>query len=298
MLLQTFHSFTQHAMGPAALVTLHASILLFLIAAIISVIALLQPRKVRMAWADWTGAAGAFCLGAYFIARFTEAGSEPFTNLFEVIELAGLCLVLAYFIATRMRKLPALGAFAFPAVAIIFIVNLAFADSAAQGHESTPLLVIHVLLTLLSYGAFFMASLAAVMFLVLERALKKHQDPTLIRSFPPLESLKRLVDTCILVGLPLLSLGLVLGFIALSPSGWESIVRNPKIPPSLVLWAVLLLVAAGRWLGFLRGRRNFYMVLLGFALVVMTFVGLGVWSRSNSRVQTAAVVGKVSCIGT
>lgn len=295
MLLQTFHSFTQHAMGPAALVALHASILLFVIAAVISVTALLQPRKVRMAWADWTGAAGAFCLSAYFIARFAEAGSEPFTNLFEVIELAGLCLVLAYFVATRLRKLPALGAFAFPAVAIIFIVNLAFADSAAQGRESTPLLVVHVLLTLLSYGAFFMATLAAVMFLMLERALKRHRDPALIRNFPPLESLKRLVNTCILVGLPLLTAGLVLGFLALSSSGWESIARNPKIPPSVVLWFVLLVAAAGRRLGFLQGRRNFYMVLAGFALVVMTFVGLGIWSRTNSRTNVAVTV---SCIDT
>ncbi|MBX3458689.1 MAG: cytochrome c biogenesis protein CcsA [Planctomycetes bacterium] len=282
MLAQNFHSFTTNAMGATAVVALHAAILCFMVAALMAVAALFQPRRMRMLWAECVGGAGAAALGTYFIARFSEAGTEPFSNLFEVINLAALCVALTCFAIARVRKLKTLAAFAFPGIAVIFVVNLLFADSAAQGRASSGLLVVHVVLTLMSYGLFFMAAIAAVMFLLQERALKKHRDPAVIRDFPPLESLRRLVNTCILTGLPLLTLGLGLGFVAMSDQGWEAILRNPKIPPSVVLWGVLLLAAAGRWTGRLHGRRHLYMVLAGFALVLMTFVGLGVWSRSQA----------------
>lgn len=288
MLAQNFHSFTTNAMGTTAVVALHAAILLFIVAALMAVGALFQPRRLRMPWAEVTGGLGATALGTYFIARFAEAGTEPFSNLFEVINLAALCVAIACFGVARLRKLSSLAAFAFPAIAVIFVVNLLFADSAAQGRESSALLVVHVLLTLMSYGLFFMAAIASVMFLMQERALKRHRDPAVIRDFPPLESLRRLVNTCILAGLPLLTLGLALGFMAMSAQGWEAIARNPKIPPSVVLWLVLLVAAAGHWSGRLHGRRHLYLVLAGFVLVLMTFVGLGVWTRSQSMPAPAA----------
>jgi ABC-type uncharacterized transport system permease subunit len=298
MLAQAFHSFSQNAMGPTATVALHASILLFIVAAIIGIAALLQPRRLKMVWADWAGGAGTLALGVYFIARFIEAGTEPLSNLFEVVALSALFLAFAYFVAIRVRKMPALGAFAFPALSIIFLVNLLFAGSTAGSADPTetrPLLVLHVVLVLLSYAAFFMATVAAIMFLLQERALKKHRDPAVIRNFPPLESLRRLVNTCILIGLPLLTLGLALGFVAMSSQGWAEIARNPKIPPSLVLWAVMAGVAGGRWSGLLHGRRHFYLVLVGFLLVLTTYVGLGVWSRSQSSAMVSAAALEVPC---
>ncbi|MCB9933814.1 MAG: cytochrome c biogenesis protein CcsA [Planctomycetes bacterium] len=289
MLLQTFHQFSQHAMSPTAAIALHVAIGAFIIAAVTALAALLQPTRVHMRWADWAGALGTGSLLAYFVARFISAGTEPLQNMFDVVTLSALFLALIYFVATRVRKLPSIGAFAYPAIAIIFLVNLMLAGTATQGADApldSPLLVVHIVLTILAYGVFFLATVAAVMFLLQERMLKKHKDPAFMRSFPPLESLRRLVNSCILVGLPMLTLGFALGFAAFDAAAWSNILHNPKVITSLVLWLVLLAAFVGRRVGLLHGRRHYYMVLVGFALVLTTYIGLGVVEARN-RQQTA-----------
>jgi ABC-type uncharacterized transport system permease subunit len=122
------------------------------------------------------------------------------------------------------------------------------------------------------------------MFLIQERMLKRHRDPAALRNFPPLEALRRLVSTCTWIGLPLLTVGFGLGFLAFTAADWAGIHRNPKIVASLVLWLVMVAVVAGRRMGWLHGRRHFYLVALGFALVLSTYVGLGLFqARQDSE---------------
>lgn len=298
MLAQAFHEFTRHAMGPTATVALHVAIAAYLVAAVIALATLLQPGRVKMAWADATGAIATLALAIYFVARFIEAGTKPLQNMFEVVSLSAFFLALIYFVATRAKKLPAFGAFTFPAIAIIFLVNLMLAGTATSGVEeplSSPVLVLHILFTILAYGVFFMATVGAVMFLLQERMLKKRKDPGIMRSFPPLESLRRLVNVCLWAGLALMTLGFVLGFVTFSRDEWTGIVRNPKVMTSLVLWVTLMSVVVGRRVGLLHGRRHLYMVLVGFVLVLATYICLGVWSTGADRERTAAVTYEEPC---
>lgn len=290
MLAQTFHEFSQNAMSPLATVALHATIAGFVISSIVALAALLQPARVKMAWADVTGVFATGSLVAYFVVRFVNTGTEPLQNMFEVVALSALLVALAYFVATRVRKLPSFGAFAYPAITIIFLVDLMLAGTATGGAPAqidSPLLVAHIVLTILAYGVFFMATVAAVMFLLQERNLKKHRDLAILRNFPPLESLRRLVNSCILIGLPVLTVGFALGFASTAPENWGVLVANPKVLTSLVLWVVLLIMLVGRRVGWLHGRRHYYMVLVGFALVLVTYVGLGIMQARERPVQQA-----------
>jgi ABC-type uncharacterized transport system permease subunit len=299
MLLQTFHAFSRNALSPTAGIALHIAVGGFLLAALVAVAALLTPTRVKMRWADWVGGGATAALATYFIARFVDAGTEPLQNMFEVVCLSALFISLIYFVATRVKKLPSLGGFAFPAIAVIFLVDLLLASSATNGADaplSNPLLIAHVVLVILAYGAFFIATLAAVMFLMQERMLKRHKDPTVMRNFPPLESLRRLVNACILVGLPVLTVAFALGFAAFTAEDWDGLARNPKIISALVLWLVMLGIVVGRRAGWLHGRRHLYMVLLGFALVLVTYVGLGMVERSR-RTEVAVIQQDRACSG-
>ena len=286
MLLQTFHEFSRLTMSPIAAVALHVAIGAFIVAGILALTALLQPTRFRMHWADWLGAIGTGSLIAYFVVRFANTGTEPLQNMFDVIALSALFLAVVYFIATRVKKLDSVGAFAYPAIAVIFLVNLLLAGSATQTSNTpitNPLLIVHIVLIILAYGVFFMASVAAVMFLLQERTLKKHKDPAFMRSFPSLESLRRLVNACVLIGLPVLTVGFALGFVSFRADDWAHVYTNPKVISSVVLWLVLMTVMIGRRTGWLHGRRHFYLVLVGFALVLTTYVGLGlVEARTQS----------------
>ena len=294
-LAQNFHEFSRHAMSPVASVALHAAIGAFVIAAITSLAALLQPTRVRMRWADWAGGFATGALVAYFAIRFSNTGTEPLQNMFDVVGLSALFLAVVYFVATRMKKLESVGAFAYPAIAVIFLVNLLLARTATEGGDTpitSPVLVAHIVLIILAYGVFFMATVAAIMFLLQERMLKRRKDPAFMRSFPSLESLRRLVNACVLIGLPLVTVGFALGFASFRAEDWAHVYSNPKVLSSLVLWLVLLAVVVGKRFGWLHGRRHFYLVLVGFALVLATYVGLGLVESRDRAAPPAQLDGK------
>lgn len=291
---QTFHQFSTGAVGDFAMVALHAAIAAFLAAALLSLAALFAPARARMKWANAAGATATAMMLAYFIARFSEAGLAPLQNLFEVIALSALCVALAYFAAIRARNFPALGGFVFPAVALTLLVAFPVAGTVEAASSAAGwLTVLHVLLTVLANGVFVMAALAAAMFLMQERALRRHQASGLVRGFPPLESLRRLLNQCVWIGLPLLTLGLGLGFAATEPANWAGLLAEPKVMSALVVWAVFAAAAAGKATGWLHGRRHSYLVLAGLVLVIITYAALGLFVGERASMQhNAGVPGR------
>lgn len=294
-MLANVHSFSSDAMGPLASLALHVAIGGFLLAALLAIGALLLPSKLKMAAADIAGVFSTIALGLFFAARFAEAGTQPLGSMFEVIALSAMFWALAYFAAMSVKRLPGVGAFAFPALAVIFLVDYLFAVRFPPGSQTgpeQPLLVVHIVLIVLSYGVYFMAAVAAAMYLLQERQLKLHREPRWTRNFPSLEALSRLVSTCVQIGLPLLTIGFALGFAAFTPEDWAGLASNSKVLSGLVLWVVLVGISAGRFTGYLYGRRHFYWVLVGFVLVLFTFVGLGLYTAAQAERAKASPVAR------
>ncbi|MHC4840500.1 MAG: cytochrome c biogenesis protein CcsA [Planctomycetota bacterium] len=299
MLAQTFHEFSNGEMGSFATIALHFAMGGYAIAGVLAISAMLFPGKVNSKWADAAGALSTGALLAFFVVRFIGAGTAPLQSLFGIISLTALFISLAYFVIQRSRKMPALASFAFPAVALLFLAAMAVGASATRESSepiSSPLLIVHIVSIALAFGMFFLATVAAVMFLILESSLKKRKDPEYLRSFPPLEALRSLVNKAVLSGLPLLTFGLLLGFFALPAVDWSGIHHNPKIVTSLTLWLILGLVTVARKVGWLHGRRHYYMVLVGFLFLLFTYVGLGVWGhRKASENNTALRETQTQC---
>jgi len=274
-----FHPFSTGALGLFPTVMLHAAIAGYVIAAVMALAALFAPARARMAWADAAAAISTGALLAYFLSRFISAGMAPFSSLFEVMALSALALASAYHVAARTRRFPSMGAFALPAVALTLLVSLPVAGSVDRGADQPAgaLTAMHVLLTVLANGALVMASVAAGMFLMQERALRRHHTPRIVRHFPPLEALRRLLAQCVWVGLPLLTVGLALGFASRPPSQWGVLLATPKVMSALMLWAVFAAAVFGKAAGWLHGRRHSYLILAGFALVVLTYAALGLF---------------------
>lgn len=292
-MLANVHSFSDSAMGPWASLALHVAIGGYFVAAILAIAALMLPNKLKMSAADVAGGVATAALVFFFGARFIEAGTRPLSSMFEIVALSALFLALAYYVVIAIKRMPGVGAFAFPALAVIFLVDYLFAvrfpPGTQQGPEQ-PLLVVHIILIVLSYGVYFLATAAALMYLLQERQLKLHREPRYMRNFPSLESLHKLVNTCLMIAVPLLTVGFALGFAAFGRDNWASLHQDPKVLSSLVLWLVLVGITVGRLTGFLHGRRHFYWVLVGFMLVLLTYVGLGVLSATQAeRTRQVAV---------
>ena len=136
------------------------------------------------------------------------------------------------------------------------------------------MIAIHALILFFSYGAFFVALLTGLLFLVQERRIKR-KDPRILQAHRlPLELLDRINLYAVVAGFALFSVGMLQGS-RLARLEWGSYFNgDPKELWSLITWAAYAGVLALRLSRGLRGRRVVFMSVLSFMLVLFTFIGV------------------------
>ena len=138
----------------------------------------------------------------------------------------------------------------------------------------SPLVIFHLTCSLLSYMAFLAAFFSGVLFLIQERQLKHKHMGWLFHRLPPLGDLDRINFLAIGAGFALLSLGAIFGFVgsAVLLGRWWT--GDPKEYFTVMLWLAYCVLWIVRLRATLRGRRVALLSILGFSLVVFTFVGV------------------------
>jgi HemX protein len=206
----------------------------------------------------------------------------PVTNLYEATTFAMWSLVAVYLILGLWPRFRFLGAFASP---VLFGIGV-FALMPNLDPEHSPRLgapvawtSIHAALLALSYGAFGLSSVAALMYLTQEHNLKLHKIKALFSLLPPIQRLEIVVGRLLLSGFLLLTVGLVIGVYDLSRLDHPHAYRgDPKIVWSGLVWLIYLSLIVMRW-KFAQGGRRFALGAIGsFAFVLLTFWGTNVLS--------------------
>lgn len=196
---------------------------------------------------------------------------------FTSLSFFALLIAVEYLIVQAIEHLPILGAFVTP-----FVVGfMAAALSIPPGFVSKPILppeleaswlMIHVPLIFVAYGAFAIAFSVGLAYLIQERQLKSKKPSHLAFRLPSLDELDNLIFRIVIFGWPVLVLGVGLGH-AWALQAWG---EYTKLDPKLV-WALITVLVYGIYL-FLRiffgwrGRRITYVSLLGFVLVLASYL--------------------------
>lgn len=139
------------------------------------------------------------------------------------------------------------------------------------------MIVIHTVCSLLSYLAFLIAFVSGILFLVQEHQLKQKQMGWLFHRLPALGVLDRLNFVAIGVGFMLLSVGFAFGLWSARRvlGAWWN--WDPKESLTLILWISYCVLWLVRLRATLRGRKVAMMSILGFTLVLFTFLGVSRW---------------------
>ena len=103
---------------------------------------------------------------------------------------------------------------------------------------------LHATLSLLAYGAFALAFVAGVMFLLQDRLLKKHTGMVLVRTLPPVHHLAKAMKRLLLTGTLILTAGIVAAY---------QMEKQPEAGKLVVVWIVwgayVLLLGYEYWRG-------------------------------------------------
>jgi ABC-type transport system involved in cytochrome c biogenesis permease subunit len=109
-----------------------------------------------------------------------------------------------------------------------------------------------------------------------ERRLKTRRGRGVLRFLPSLETLDRLNYACLVWGLILLTLGIVTGIVWAHTAWGRFWSSDPKLVFSLVTWGIYVVLLQGRMTAGWRGRWAATLTIAGFAVIVISLVGVNV----------------------
>ncbi len=150
-------------------------------------------------------------------------------------------------------------------VAAVFLLK---PDYALPPQLRSSLLVFHILASLASYACFSMASILAGLYLVLHSRLKNKNFDIAFRKLPPLDKLDKLSANWSFLGSTTMVMASIIGIWWVRKDGLAGMTLR-ELGIYLVL-AVFLVAGFSRRLFGLRGRIHAILILVGFAVLLLT----------------------------
>ena len=131
----------------------------------------------------------------------------------------------------------------------------------------------HVLLSTAGFAALGLASLFGLAYLAKERALKSKRPPRPM--LPSLEGLDRVEHVALAIGFPLLTLGLISGFIWSRQPDAELATSHALF--TTLAWLLYLVPITARVIRRQRGQVAAQSVVIGFAFLAISYLGVRLW---------------------
>ena len=207
-------------------------------------------------------------------------GHAPLSNMYESLVFFSWCIVVLNLLWEWKLKSRFLGAFTMP-FAFLFIAYASLAPGVSDRIDplipalQSNWLHAHVITCFISYASFALSCAMSIIYLMKLREKERGRKETRLTTlFPSLDSLDGLVYKTIVVGFPLLTLGIVTGA-AWANYAWGSYWSwDPKETWSLITWFVYAIFLHARFAREWRGKRTALLSIIGFAAVIFTYFGV------------------------
>ena len=238
---------------------------------------LIRTVPVIAVWANRLVVAGLIAHSLSTIHRFSLVGHLPLTNMRESLSFFSLAIVGVFVFFERKYRVAILGSFVLPLALLMIIASSALPDEIKQ---LPPILQsnwfwVHALMAFTSYATFTIACGVAVMYLIQQHFLKKKHFGELFRKLPSLTTLDDISYRCLTIGFPLLTVAIISGAIWSEQtvgSYWNW--ADPKQTWSLITWFIYAALLHGRITIGWRGRKAALLSILGFIVLLLTFIGM------------------------
>ena len=220
-----------------------------------------------------TWAAAAF-LAVSLFARWRAVDHAPWSNMWEFTVAFAGGVMLFYIVFERWYGQRALGGFILPVVLALLAVSAAFFPSDVEplvpALQNQDLLAIHVATMILAYSALSVSFGAGVMYLL-------QGEKNRFSRLPKAALLDEIGYRSVMVGFPLLAVGIALGAYWGNSAwgrywGWD-----PKETAALVTWLIYAAYLHTRGLRSWTGTRAAAILVLGFIGVLFTYFAVNLW---------------------
>ena len=210
------------------------------------------------------------------ILTIVRTGHMPVSNMHETLSFAGWVIAGLFLIVQFKFNLKILGVFAAPLISLIMIIVSQLPNEPSQATDifKNFWLISHVVAIFIGEAGFALACGLGLLYLIQENAIKTKKRRFFFKRLPSLDLLDATGYVCIVVGFTMLTLGLITGFVY-AKSVWGRFWSwDPKEVWSGITWLFYAALLHERLTVGWRGRRSAIMAIIGFGVILFTFLGV------------------------
>lgn len=239
------------------------------------IVYLWRQRDVSADISAWLMLAGLILQTVGLAWAWIALGHIPAVTFKQSLALMAWSVVAAFLVIQVRVRIKVLGSFVAPLA--LFLMILAWVQpesgSAPISAFGSAWLTLHVISAFLGDAMLGMCAVAGLMYLLQENQIKSKRPGWIYSRLPSLTTLDNLSRTFLMVGFPLLTLGMLSGAIFgqfLSGSYWN---WAPKEVWSLITWLVYAVVIHQRLTVGWQGRKAAWLCIAGFGVALFTYLG-------------------------
>ncbi len=202
----------------------------------------------------------------------------PIQNLSQSLSIAAFFLGCMFLFFQYKFDLKILGVFASILLSATMLVVLILPDAPIEKNSVLKgfWLYSHIILVFAGEAALALACGTGILYLLQEKGIKAKKPGFFFKRLPSVDLLDSVGYTCLTTGFALLTIGLITGFIYAKAIwgrfwGWD-----PKEIFSVVTWLIYAALLHLRLYSGWRGRKSAIMTIIGFLIIIFTFLGVNI----------------------
>jgi ABC-type uncharacterized transport system permease subunit len=212
-------------------------------------------------------------LHALLLGRSLFAGEGLHLGVANAVSAIVWLTVLIYWLASFFYRLDGMQALVLPLAAAAAVLPGLMPPAAALPNTDLAAFKFHLLIAMLAYSLFTIASLHVALMALLERRLHDGSLSVLLQKLPPLLTMEALLFRIIWAGFILLTLTLASGVVFSEELFGKAAQFNHKTVFGVVSWLIFAALLAGRHVYGWRGRVAVRWTLAGFVTLVLAYIG-------------------------
>lgn len=200
---------------------------------------------------------------------FLEGGVN--LGFFRISALIFLVVNVACVTSLLRRPLQNLLLVLFPLSALAVLVATFAPDTSALASNLSAGMLLHICSSILAYAVLTLAAIQSALLSLQDRQLKHRHTTGIIQILPPLQLMESMLFELLWIGVSLLTIAIVSGFVFIDDIFAQSLVHKTVL--TIVAWVLFSTLLWGHYQLGWRSRTAVRLTLSGFLLLMLAFWG-------------------------